>query len=110
MSLLGTQLLENLLRAEPGAFDRLLRAHGPVVPGEVDLLAERARDSSARVRHNATVLLGIARAPDRDAVLRVLARDTSDPVVLVLAARALPDGAAIAATRPALLKAAEDAD
>ncbi|MCE9580590.1 MAG: hypothetical protein K8W52_46145 [Deltaproteobacteria bacterium] len=107
MGLLGDRVLEALLTAEPGKpFGDLLAMHGPVVPGEIDLLAERARDSSPRVRRNATVLLGLARSDDRETVLRVLAHETGDPAVFALAAGALRDGAAIARERPALVREA----
>ncbi|MGN6108671.1 MAG: hypothetical protein ACTHU0_26430, partial [Kofleriaceae bacterium] len=100
-------LLERLVEApSDAALDELLGKHGPIQPGEMDLLAERARDSDPRVRRNATLLLGLARTDDRRVLLDVLARETSDPRVFVLAARALPGGAELARARPELVRQA----
>ncbi len=107
MSLLGDLILEALVKAAPGrAFNDLLGKHGPIRPDELDLLAERARDRDALVRRNATVLLGLGRTDDRFALLRVLARETTDPEVFVLAATATPDAKGLASEKPGLVRQA----
>jgi hypothetical protein len=106
MSLLGDLLLEELVKAAPAAFNTLLGKHGPIRPDELDLLAERARDRDGLVRRNATVLLGLGRTDDRHALLRVLARETTDPEVFVLAAAGLPDAKGVASEKPGLVRQA----
>ena len=107
MSLLGDVLLEALVKAEPGSdFNALFHKHGPIEASELEMLAQRARDSNVRIRRNATTLLGLGRGNDRDLLLRVLARETMDPAVFVLATSALADGAALAKTRPSLVATA----
>lgn len=105
--------LDRLLLAPPGrAFDAAFTAHGPVTAEDVPVLAAHARAADAQVRHNAVLLLRLARSDIRFPALEALARETTDAHVFAIAAAALPDGRGreLATERPALLAAAHRDD
>jgi len=108
MSLLAGQLLEALVAAPDHAtFNKLFGLYGPIRESDFDVLARRARDSNAQTRRNAALLLTVAhRSDDRDLILRVLARETTDAAVFVLVCGALANGAELAHQRATLVREA----
>lgn len=104
------ELLNRVLTAAtPAEFGKELRVHGPVHAEEVPLLADKAQSPDPTVRRNAARLLQTTTKGDAPEVLRKLIKQTSDPVVFVIAAEGLlreSDSRALCAAKPELLAAA----